>query len=168
MRRASSRVRRAPPSSIGCSRRSPPSPASRSVSVGRLRPTAGTEMAFDICRQQRSAEQCSRRASICVSAEYFATLQIPLRRGRIWDATENARGDFVAVVNQSFARRYLRAVRSCRPPAPRHRPAYQSARSMPSPRRARAGARSSASSATRATTASIALSRPPSISPTPR
>jgi hypothetical protein len=41
-----------------------------------------------------------------VSPNYFATLQVPLRRGRIWDATENVRGDFVAVVNESFARRF--------------------------------------------------------------
>ena len=42
-----------------------------------------------------------------VSREYFATLHIPLLRGRVWDEAENARGDAVAVVNAAFAREYL-------------------------------------------------------------
>ena len=41
-----------------------------------------------------------------VSPEYFAALRIPLLHGRIWDASENTRGDFVAVVNQAFVKRY--------------------------------------------------------------
>ncbi len=41
-----------------------------------------------------------------VSPEYFATLKIPLLRGRIWNQTENQRGDFIAVVNQTLAQRY--------------------------------------------------------------
>jgi predicted permease len=42
-----------------------------------------------------------------VSPEYFSTLQIPLLRGRIWTQEENRNGDFVAVVNETFAQRYL-------------------------------------------------------------
>lgn len=42
-----------------------------------------------------------------VSPEYFATLKIPLLRGRLWSQAENQRGDFVAVVNETFAQRYL-------------------------------------------------------------
>jgi ABC-type antimicrobial peptide transport system permease subunit len=38
---------------------------------------------------------------------YFAALRIPLLQGRIWNADENARGDFIAVVNHAFAARYL-------------------------------------------------------------
>ncbi len=42
-----------------------------------------------------------------VSPEYFATLRIPLLRGRVWTEAENRNADFVAMVNESFARRYL-------------------------------------------------------------
>jgi predicted permease len=42
-----------------------------------------------------------------VSPEYFATLKIPLLRGRIWTQEENRNGDFVALVNETFAQRYL-------------------------------------------------------------
>jgi predicted permease len=42
-----------------------------------------------------------------VSQQYFAALRIPLREGRIWNTDENARGDFIAVVNHAFATRYL-------------------------------------------------------------
>ncbi len=40
------------------------------------------------------------------SPEFFATLQIKLLRGRVWTQAENKQGDFVAVVNEAFARRY--------------------------------------------------------------
>ena len=42
-----------------------------------------------------------------VDQRYFATLRISLLQGRIWNADENNRGDFIAVVNQAFATRYL-------------------------------------------------------------
>ena len=41
-----------------------------------------------------------------MSPEYFATLSIPLLKGRLWDQSENRRGDFVAVINQTLAARY--------------------------------------------------------------
>jgi predicted permease len=44
---------------------------------------------------------------ILVGQQYFAALRIPLLQGRIWNADENTRGDFLAVVNQAFAARYL-------------------------------------------------------------
>lgn len=44
---------------------------------------------------------------ILVGQRYFSALHIPLLQGRIWNADENARGDFIAVVNRSFAARYL-------------------------------------------------------------
>jgi predicted permease len=44
---------------------------------------------------------------ILVDQQYFAALRVPLLQGRIWDADENTRGDFIAVVNQAFATRYL-------------------------------------------------------------
>jgi predicted permease len=44
---------------------------------------------------------------ILVGQGYFAALHIPLLRGRIWNADENTRGDFIAVVNHAFVTRYL-------------------------------------------------------------
>ncbi|HEY6309078.1 MAG TPA: ABC transporter permease [Candidatus Angelobacter sp.] len=44
---------------------------------------------------------------ILVGQQYFAALRIPLLQGRIWNADENTRGDFIAVVNHAFATRYL-------------------------------------------------------------
>ena len=44
---------------------------------------------------------------ILVNQRYFAALHIPLLQGRIWNADEDARGDFIAVVNQAFATRYF-------------------------------------------------------------
>jgi hypothetical protein len=82
-------------------------PGVRGVSAGVnvAPPYSGTdEFAFDLSGSS-STETHQARVHL-VSPEYFATLQIPLRRGRIWSADENARGDFVAVVNQSFAKRY--------------------------------------------------------------
>jgi predicted permease len=46
---------------------------------------------------------------ILVGQSYFSALHIPLLQGRIWNADENARGDFIAVVNHAFAARYFSA-----------------------------------------------------------
>ncbi len=51
-------------------------------------------------------EQPQARVTL-VDQRYFAALRIPQLQGRIWDADENTRGDFIAVVNQAFATRYL-------------------------------------------------------------
>ncbi len=42
-----------------------------------------------------------------VSPSFFPLLRIPLLRGRVWTEAENGQGLPVAVVNQTFARRYL-------------------------------------------------------------
>jgi len=46
---------------------------------------------------------------ILVDQRYFAALRIPLLQGRVWNADENSRGDFVAVVNHAFSTRCLSA-----------------------------------------------------------
>jgi predicted permease len=51
-------------------------------------------------------EQAQARV-ILVDQRYFAALRIPLLQGRVWNTDENNRGDFIAVVNQAFATRYL-------------------------------------------------------------
>ncbi|HEV2275091.1 MAG TPA: ABC transporter permease [Acidobacteriaceae bacterium] len=42
-----------------------------------------------------------------VGPEYFATLQVPLLTGRLWDQSELARGAPLVLVNRSFVRHYL-------------------------------------------------------------
>ena len=64
----------------------------------------GSQGPFDIFGAQAKPEQLA--SSFLVSPEYFATLKIPILTGRVWDQTENRRGDFVAVINQTLARRY--------------------------------------------------------------
>lgn len=64
----------------------------------------GTQSPFDIFGAQAQPGQLA--ANFLVSPEYFATLKIPLLAGRVWDQTENSRGDFVAVINQTLAQRY--------------------------------------------------------------
>ncbi|HET9100688.1 MAG TPA: FtsX-like permease family protein [Acidobacteriaceae bacterium] len=55
----------------------------------------------------RKPEYEPRAVATLVSQQFFATLKIPVLQGRLWNQTENQRGDFVAVVNQAFAKRYL-------------------------------------------------------------
>ncbi len=76
-----------------CARGIPPSP-----------PFDGLQAPFEILGAPSQQEQ--QAATSLVSQEYFATLKIPLLKGRLWDQSENRRGDFVAVVNQALAQRY--------------------------------------------------------------
>jgi predicted permease len=64
----------------------------------------GTLGPFEILGEQPK-QQPQAEASL-VSPQYFATLQIPMLSGRLWNHAENQRGDFVAVVNQTLAQRY--------------------------------------------------------------
>ena len=68
-------------------------------------PYAGGVSTFNI-DGNRDREQPQARVML-VGQQYFAALRIPLLRGRVWNANENARGDFIAVVNRAFAARYL-------------------------------------------------------------
>jgi predicted permease len=68
-------------------------------------PYIDAESSFNI-DGTRDREQPQARL-ILVDQRYFAALRIPLLQGRIWNADENARGDFIAVVNRTFAIRYL-------------------------------------------------------------
>jgi predicted permease len=68
-------------------------------------PYIGAESSFKL-DGTRDREQPQGRV-ILVGQRYFAALRIPLLQGRIWNADENTRGDFIAVVNRAFATRYL-------------------------------------------------------------
>ena len=48
-----------------------------------------------------------QKASInFVDSRYFSTLEIPLRKGRLWDETELQHGALMAVVNETFVKHY--------------------------------------------------------------
>jgi predicted permease len=64
----------------------------------------GTQGQFEIFGVHTQREKLA--VISLVSPEYFSTLNIPLIKGRLWDQSENQRGDFVAVVNQTLAARY--------------------------------------------------------------
>jgi predicted permease len=68
-------------------------------------PYPDAESSFNI-DGARDREQPQARVML-VDQRYFAALRIPLFQGRLWNTDENARGDFIAVVNRAFAARYL-------------------------------------------------------------
>jgi predicted permease len=68
-------------------------------------PYSGAENTFEIDGAS-DHEQPQARVTL-VDQRYFAALHIPVLQGRVWNADENTRGDFIAVVNQAFATRYL-------------------------------------------------------------
>ena len=77
---------------------------STGISTNATPPDSGWNQPFELEGKTPSEDQ---KASVnFVDANYFSTLQIPLRRGRLWDASEIAHGALLAVVNQSFARHY--------------------------------------------------------------
>ncbi|RZU39384.1 ABC transporter permease [Edaphobacter modestus] len=65
----------------------------------------GLPASFDIFGQKPS-EPLHALVQL-VSPAYFDTLRISLLQGRLWTPDENRRGDFVAVVNQTFVDRYM-------------------------------------------------------------
>jgi len=75
------------------------------ISTNATPPSNGNSTTFEIQGQSAAQSQPSRLNF--VSPEYFPILRIPLLQGRIWDEDENHRGALVAVVNQTFARKYF-------------------------------------------------------------
>ncbi|MHB1938305.1 MAG: ADOP family duplicated permease [Acidobacteriaceae bacterium] len=78
--------------------------ASRGIPPGPTPFGQGTLGPFEILGEQPKRQP--QAVASLVSQKYFATLKIPLLRGRVWNQTENQSGDFVAVVNQTLAQRY--------------------------------------------------------------
>ncbi|HWE83853.1 MAG TPA: ABC transporter permease [Terracidiphilus sp.] len=68
-------------------------------------PDNGFNTHFEIVGQPSSNNQDLRFN--LVSPEYFRVLSIPLLQGRIWSADENHQGAALAVINQTFAKRYF-------------------------------------------------------------
>jgi predicted permease len=75
------------------------------VGIGATPPDADVQSSF-IIDGTRNGEQQQARV-VLAGQSYFAALRIPLLQGRAWNADENNRGDFIAVVNRAFATRYL-------------------------------------------------------------
>jgi predicted permease len=75
------------------------------VGIDATPPDADVQSSF-IVDGSGDGEQPQARVML-VDQRYFAALRIPLLQGRVWNADENARGDFIAVVNHAFATRYL-------------------------------------------------------------
>jgi len=75
------------------------------VGIGATPPDADVQSSF-IMDGSGGGEQPQARVML-VDQRYFATLRIPLLQGRVWNAHENSRGDFIAVVNHAFSTRYV-------------------------------------------------------------
>jgi putative ABC transport system permease protein len=82
-----------------------PGVLSAAVSTNATPPDSGWRQPVEILGKPASQTQEARVEFI--GSEYFATLQIPVVSGRLWDQSEIARGATLVLVNQSFVRRYL-------------------------------------------------------------
>jgi len=75
------------------------------ISTNATPPDSGFRTGIDILG--RTSQDGQEARVEMVGAEYFATLRIPLRSGRLWSAGEMDRGQALALVNQAFLRRYF-------------------------------------------------------------
>jgi predicted permease len=75
------------------------------ISSNATPPDNGFNTKFEVLGEPASQERTGRLNF--VSPGYFPVLRIGMAQGRIWDDAENRRGDAVAVVNESFARKYF-------------------------------------------------------------
>jgi predicted permease len=75
------------------------------ISTNATPPRNGDTMRFEILGQPAVEEQMG--SFNLVDPEYFAALRMQLLEGRVWDAAENQRGAFVAVINRTLAQRYF-------------------------------------------------------------
>jgi putative ABC transport system permease protein len=88
-------------------------PEVRSVSMDSFPPLSGLGAATSVrltAQPTRAVADLPVAAVRIVGADYFATMSIPLRAGRTFDARELAEMRHVAVVNQAFADQYLPGV----------------------------------------------------------
>jgi predicted permease len=83
-----------------------PGVISAGISSNATPPSNGWNQPFEILGKT-AAEQQEARANF-VSPEYFTILHVPLLEGRLWEQSEVSRGATLAIVNQTFVRRYFR------------------------------------------------------------
>jgi putative ABC transport system permease protein len=82
-----------------------PGVVSAGISSNATPPSNGWPQPFEILGKS-GVEQQEARANF-VSPEYFNILHIPLIEGRLWEQSEVSRGATLALVNQTFVRRYF-------------------------------------------------------------
>ena len=82
-----------------------PSVTIAAISTNATPPDNGMNTTFQILGNPSQQDQPARLNF--VSHEYFPALRIGLAQGRIWNADEDHRAATLAVVNQTFARRYF-------------------------------------------------------------
>jgi len=82
-----------------------PGVLSAGISSNATPPSNGWPQTFEILGKT-AVEQQDARANF-VSPEYFTILHIPLVEGRFWEQNEVSRGATLALVNQTFVRRYF-------------------------------------------------------------
>ncbi len=82
-----------------------PGVVSAGISTNATPPNSGSRQPIEI--MGKPASQAQEAEVELVGSEYFATLQIPILSGRLWDQSEIARGATLVLVNQSFVRHYL-------------------------------------------------------------
>jgi putative ABC transport system permease protein len=78
---------------------------SAAISADATPPSNGDPMPFDTLGRTPLQQQ-EARVNL-VSPEYFRTLNIPMRSGRLWLNSEVMEGAHLAIVNETFARRYF-------------------------------------------------------------
>ncbi len=82
-----------------------PDVVSTGISTNATPPDSGWNRPFELQGKTGGEDQ---KASInFVDSHYFTTLAIPLRLGRLWEATELKRGAPMAVVNEAFVKHYF-------------------------------------------------------------
>lgn len=82
-----------------------PGVISAAISTNATPPSSGFRIPFEILG--KPAAQTQEAHVEFVGPEYFSTLRIPFRSGRLWNRDEVARGATLVLVNQAFARRYF-------------------------------------------------------------
>src|SRR3984885_14817175 len=81
-----------------------PDIVSTGISTNATPPSNGWDQPFELLGKPSSEEQKARLNF--VDPGYFSTLHMPLQKGRVWDQTELVHSAPLALVNESFARRY--------------------------------------------------------------
>ena len=82
-----------------------PGVISAGISSNATPPNNGWKQPFEILGKT-AGEQQEVLANF-ISPEYFGILHIPVMQGRLWDQNEVARGAALAVVNETFVRKYF-------------------------------------------------------------
>jgi putative ABC transport system permease protein len=82
-----------------------PDVVSTGISTNATPPDSGWNQAFEL--QGKTAGEDQKASVNFVDSRYFTTLGIPLRQGRLWAETELKRGAPMAVVNETFVKRYF-------------------------------------------------------------